>query len=172
MERSDPIESFRGVYQADGRARLNPEGWRYLDRNVAGAVQALEAALGFRANHVYSAALRVGPMNGAESRVWRTMVSTVFACLTLFLPLSLSAESGSSTSTARDASLSVSLHDGQLVVPIGYPPGFEEGKREAEGRRQTEEAKAKRVPSGAEEQVTEPAQEQRGPLPGKKERGE
>jgi aqualysin 1 len=52
------FESFRGVYQVDERARLHPEGWGYLDRNVAGAVQALEAALRFRADHVYSAALR------------------------------------------------------------------------------------------------------------------
>jgi hypothetical protein len=52
------FENFRGAYQADERAYLNPEGWSYLDRNVAGAVQALEAAVGFRASHVYSAALR------------------------------------------------------------------------------------------------------------------
>jgi aqualysin 1 len=52
------FEDFRGVYQADERANLNPDAWSYLDHNVAGAVQAFEAALGFRAAHVYSAALR------------------------------------------------------------------------------------------------------------------
>jgi aqualysin 1 len=52
------FESFRGVYQADERARLDPQGWGYVDRDVAGAVQVLEAMLGFRAHHVYSAALR------------------------------------------------------------------------------------------------------------------
>jgi subtilisin family serine protease len=52
------FENFRGAYQADERAHLNPEAWSYLDHNVAGAVQALEVALGFRATHVYSAALR------------------------------------------------------------------------------------------------------------------
>jgi hypothetical protein len=29
------FESFREIYQADERERLNPEGWRYLDRNIA-----------------------------------------------------------------------------------------------------------------------------------------
>jgi subtilisin family serine protease len=52
------FESFRGMYQADERERLNPEAWNYLDRGVAGAVQMLEKALRFRADHVYSAALR------------------------------------------------------------------------------------------------------------------
>ena len=52
------FESFRGVYRADERARLNPEAWDYLDGDVAGAVQALEATLQFRADHIYSAALR------------------------------------------------------------------------------------------------------------------
>jgi subtilisin family serine protease len=52
------FEDFRGVYQADERAHLNPDAWSYLDHNVAGAVQAFEAALGFQAAHVYSAALR------------------------------------------------------------------------------------------------------------------
>jgi aqualysin 1 len=52
------FDDFRAVYQADERERQHPEGWRYLDRSVLGAIQALEAALGFRADHVYSAALR------------------------------------------------------------------------------------------------------------------
>jgi aqualysin 1 len=51
------FDDFRRVYQADERERQHPEGWRYLDRSILGAVQALETALGFRADHVYSAAL-------------------------------------------------------------------------------------------------------------------
>jgi aqualysin 1 len=52
------FDNFRGVYQADERERQHPGGWRYLDRDVLGAVQTFETALGFRADHVYSAALR------------------------------------------------------------------------------------------------------------------
>jgi aqualysin 1 len=66
------FESFRGMYQVDERARLSPEGWGYLDRNVAGAVQALEAALRFRADHVYSAALR-----GFAARLTAQQISTL-----------------------------------------------------------------------------------------------
>ena len=52
------FDNFRDEYQADERERRHPEAWSYLDRDVLGAVQALEKALGFRADHVYSAALR------------------------------------------------------------------------------------------------------------------
>src|SRR2546426_11542225 len=52
------FDNFRDEYQADERARRHPEAWSYLNRDVLGAVQALEKALGFRADHVYSAALR------------------------------------------------------------------------------------------------------------------
>jgi hypothetical protein len=50
------FDGFRGAYEADEHERQHPEGRRYLNRNVLGAVQALEMALGFRADHVYSAA--------------------------------------------------------------------------------------------------------------------
>jgi subtilisin family serine protease len=53
-----PFHNFRGFYRSDTRARVNPQAWRYLDRGVAGAVQALEARHLFRSNHVYSAAVR------------------------------------------------------------------------------------------------------------------
>lgn len=53
-----PFQNFRGDYRADDRARADPAAWGYLDRGVVGAVQALEASHGFRADHVYSAALR------------------------------------------------------------------------------------------------------------------
>jgi len=52
-----PFESFLGSYHVDARALENPAAWDYLDPGVVGAVQALEASEGFRANHVYSAAL-------------------------------------------------------------------------------------------------------------------
>ena len=53
-----PLDSYAPNYRADARAAANPAGWSYLDRGVAGAVQTLEAREGFRADHVYSAALR------------------------------------------------------------------------------------------------------------------
>ncbi len=52
------FDSFAPRYHADERARANPAAWGYLDRGVAGRVQGLEAGLGFRADHVYSAAIR------------------------------------------------------------------------------------------------------------------
>src|SRR5574341_63487 len=53
-----PFHNFQAFYRADDRARANPAAWGYLDPGVAGAVQAIEASHGFRADHVYSAALR------------------------------------------------------------------------------------------------------------------
>ena len=53
-----PFQGFRGSFHADDRARENPAAWDYLDHGVAGDVQNLEAIHGFRADHVYSAALR------------------------------------------------------------------------------------------------------------------
>ncbi|HEX6323293.1 MAG TPA: S8 family peptidase [Vicinamibacterales bacterium] len=53
-----PFESFRANFRADDRAAANPDAWNYLDRGVAGLVQALEARQGFRADHVYSHAIR------------------------------------------------------------------------------------------------------------------
>jgi aqualysin 1 len=53
-----PFDSFAPGYRADARAAANPEAWGYVNRGVAGAVQALEARQGFQAEHVYSATLR------------------------------------------------------------------------------------------------------------------
>jgi subtilisin family serine protease len=53
-----PFHNFQAFYRADDRARANPAAWGYLDRGVAGAVQAIEASYDFRADHVYSAGLR------------------------------------------------------------------------------------------------------------------
>jgi len=52
------LEQFRGQYRADDRAAADPEAWDYLDHGVAGAVQHLERGYGFRANHVFSNAIR------------------------------------------------------------------------------------------------------------------
>ncbi len=49
---------LQGEYQPDDRAQANPPAWNYLNRSVAGYVQALERDRGFRADHVYSAAVR------------------------------------------------------------------------------------------------------------------
>ena len=53
-----PLQNFAGQYRPDDRAQANPAAWGYLDRSVGGAVQSLERRHGFRAEHVYSAALR------------------------------------------------------------------------------------------------------------------
>lgn len=53
-----PLDMFAPMYRADDRAANDPAGWNYLNRGVAGAVQALERRDGFRADHVYSAAIR------------------------------------------------------------------------------------------------------------------
>jgi len=45
----------------DARAKANPAAWQYLDRAVLGAVRILERQHGFRADHVYSATIRVLP---------------------------------------------------------------------------------------------------------------
>ena len=50
------FDDFREQYQPDEREHRNPTAWRYLSHDVLGAVQALEETLGFRADHVYSAA--------------------------------------------------------------------------------------------------------------------
>jgi aqualysin 1 len=53
-----PFQNFREQHRPDVRERANPPAWDYLDPGVVGFVQALEAREGFRADHVYSAALR------------------------------------------------------------------------------------------------------------------
>jgi subtilisin family serine protease len=52
------LDGFENQYESDIRAQRDPDGWSYLNRGVTGAVQALERAHGFQADHVYSAALR------------------------------------------------------------------------------------------------------------------
>lgn len=50
--------TLSGRYVPDARAAENLAAWDYLDEKVAGAVQGLERAFGFRADHVYSASIR------------------------------------------------------------------------------------------------------------------
>lgn len=52
------FSGFAGLYRADDRAQANPAAWDYQDRGVAGFVQELERGRGFRADHVYSRAIR------------------------------------------------------------------------------------------------------------------
>jgi subtilisin family serine protease len=52
------FDSFAPMLRADARAAANPAAWNYVNRGVAGRIQALEAREGFQAEHVYSAALR------------------------------------------------------------------------------------------------------------------
>jgi len=52
-----PFAAYTAAYHADERAQGNPDGWGYLNRGVAGLTQSLEQRHGFRANHVFSAAL-------------------------------------------------------------------------------------------------------------------
>lgn len=53
-----PLEGRRTEFRADERAAADPDAWGYLNRDVVGSVMALERRHGFRADHVYSAALR------------------------------------------------------------------------------------------------------------------
>jgi subtilisin family serine protease len=52
------FDKFLEQYQSDELEGRRPEEWSYLKRDVLAAVQALEKVLRFRADHVYSAALR------------------------------------------------------------------------------------------------------------------
>ena len=52
------FQSFAAEYRPDDRAAANPRAWGYLNRGVAGAAQSLERRHGFRAEHVFSAAIR------------------------------------------------------------------------------------------------------------------
>jgi hypothetical protein len=53
-----PFDLFGPNYVADERAAANPAAWRYLDRNVVGLVNMMEARDGFRAQHVFSHAIK------------------------------------------------------------------------------------------------------------------
>jgi subtilisin family serine protease len=68
-----PFRSFPpGV--PDARARANPAAWAYLDRAVLGAVFVLERQHGFRADHVYSSAVR-----GFAARLTATQIEALEA---------------------------------------------------------------------------------------------
>jgi subtilisin family serine protease len=53
-----PFQNYRANYRADARAAANPAAWQYLNRDVVGTVMAMEARQGFRADHIYSTAIR------------------------------------------------------------------------------------------------------------------
>jgi subtilisin family serine protease len=52
-----PFYNLPEASDDDERERRHPAAWSYLGRDVLGAVQTLEKAMGFLADHVYSAAL-------------------------------------------------------------------------------------------------------------------
>lgn len=52
------LQAQFGAGRLDARARANPAAWEYLDRAVVGAVRVLETQHGFRADYVYSEAVR------------------------------------------------------------------------------------------------------------------
>ena len=58
FEGAADFNGFAGFYRADERAQANAAAWNYLDRGVAGFVQELERGRGFRADHVYSRAVK------------------------------------------------------------------------------------------------------------------
>lgn len=58
FEEATDFSGFAGFYRADDRAQANPAAWGYQDRGVAGFVQELERGRGFRADFIYSRALR------------------------------------------------------------------------------------------------------------------
>lgn len=55
-------------YHADERAAADPEAWNYLDHDVVGSVMALERRHGFRADQVFSVAVRgfAARLNGRQ----------------------------------------------------------------------------------------------------------
>jgi aqualysin 1 len=52
------LSSHQADYRRDERAAADPDAWGYLNHDVVGSVMALERRHGFRADHVYSTALR------------------------------------------------------------------------------------------------------------------
>lgn len=58
FEEATDFSGFENSYRADDRAQDNPAAWNYQDRGVTGFVQELERGRGFRADFVYSRALK------------------------------------------------------------------------------------------------------------------
>jgi aqualysin 1 len=71
-----PFGMFGPQYVPDERAAANPAAWGYLDRNVVGLVNMMEARDGFRAEHVFSHALR-----GFAARLSAQQIATLEADL-------------------------------------------------------------------------------------------
>ena len=58
FEEATDFGGFENSYRADDRAQDNPAAWNYQNRGVAGFVQELERGRGFRADFVYSRAIK------------------------------------------------------------------------------------------------------------------
>jgi subtilisin family serine protease len=71
-----PFGLFAPYYVPDERAAASPAAWGYLDRNVVGLVNMMEARDGFRAEHVFSHALR-----GFAARLSAQQIATLEADL-------------------------------------------------------------------------------------------
>jgi aqualysin 1 len=71
-----PFGLFGPYYVPDERAAASPAAWGYLDRNVVGLVNMMEARDGFRAEHVFSHALR-----GFAARLSAQQIATLEADL-------------------------------------------------------------------------------------------
>jgi aqualysin 1 len=69
-----PFGLFEPYYVPDERAAASPAAWGYLDRNVVGLVNMMEARDGFRAEHVFSHALR-----GFAARLSAQQIATLEA---------------------------------------------------------------------------------------------
>jgi subtilisin family serine protease len=71
-----PFAQFGANYVPDDREAANPAAWRYLDRNVVGLVHMMEARDRFRAQHVFSHAIR-----GFAARLSPEQIATLEADL-------------------------------------------------------------------------------------------
>jgi len=71
-----PFARFGANYVPDDREAANPAAWRYLDRNVVGLVHMMEARDRFRAQHVFSHAIR-----GFAARLSPEQIATLEADL-------------------------------------------------------------------------------------------
>lgn len=71
---SAPLDSFGNAARNDERMAADQAAWDYLDRRMVGAVQSLERRHGFRAEHVFGAALR-----GFSARMTAAQIQAVEA---------------------------------------------------------------------------------------------
>jgi serine protease len=76
-----PFADFRGNYHADDRMAADPDAWGYQNPDVVGAIQALEARHGFRADRAYSAAIRGFAARLSAQQIARLRGETIVASI-------------------------------------------------------------------------------------------